>query len=108
MKEVEVKALIHVGFPSPPSFSVLDYVDYKRQTGYVNSRDFMFDELVEELPVVLRKFSNDITAKAMLSHRWGEFLSKDFREWIRAQIDWSGELEDGGASIENEEAVAWK
>jgi len=108
MKEVEVKALIHVGFPSPPSFSVLDYVDYKRQTGYVNSRDFMFDEMVEELPVVLRKFSNDIICKAILAHRYGELAAKDFRAWVRNQIDWSGELEDGGASIENEEAVAWK
>lgn len=84
----------------PLTFSVMDYVHLKKATGYVNSRDFMLDELIERLPKALKRFSNDVVAKSMLSHTYGELLAKDFREWIRCQMDESLEYADGGASIE--------
>jgi hypothetical protein len=44
---------------------------------------------------------NDMMAKRILRHDFGERLAIRFRDWIRAQMDPSEELEDGGASIED-------
>lgn len=85
---------------NPPTFSVMDYVRLKMETGYTNNRDFMLDELIERLPQAMKRFHNDVIAKSMLSHTYGEMLAKDFRAWIRSQMDESIEFADGGASIE--------
>ncbi len=90
-----------VGFASPPSFSVSDYVREVQAGPYVDCYDFRFNKLVDDLPVVLKKFTNDIVGKAILSHFYGEFMAKDFRAWVRNQMDPSIELEDGGAGCED-------
>jgi hypothetical protein len=57
--------------------------------------------LVEDFPIVVKKFTNDIVAKAILSHYYGERMAKDFREWVRSQMNPEDELEDGGAGIDD-------
>lgn len=92
------KEMVTVSIPVPPSFSVMEYVRELRLRPYRNDRDFRFDELINDLPVVMKKFHNDIVGKAILSHSYGEALAKDFREWVRGQLDESSMLEDAGAS----------
>lgn len=96
---------ITLAFPVPPTFSVLEYVNEVLGTPYVNTMDFRFDELVEDLPKILKAHTNNRVAKVMLSHVYGEQLSKHFREWVRAQLDPSLEYSDGGASCTDYDLV---
>lgn len=106
--ELNSEEMVKVTIEAPPSFSVLEWVDSVREAGYVNNRmDFNFDQLLEDLPTAMKTFSNDITAKAMLSHCYGELLAKAFRAWVRSQMREEDELPCGGASIgEDEEGLA--
>jgi hypothetical protein len=96
----ETEEMVTVGFPSPPSFSVVEFVRMVMVRGYTNRKyDYDFEELLDRVPDITKKYSNDILAKAILSHSFGEMLAKDFRNWIRSQMDESLEYADGGASI---------
>lgn len=94
------REVVQVKIEAAPSFSVLEYVDHIKTVGYVNNyMYFNFDQLLEDLPKAMKAYSNDIVAKAMLSHCYGEQLAKNFRNWIREQMDPSLEYACGGASI---------
>ena len=45
--------------------------------------------------------ANDMMAKIILRHDYGERLAILLRNWIRAQMDSSEELEDGGSGQES-------
>ena len=92
--------LIKITFEAPPSFSVLEYVKEVQERAYENNADFSFNELVNDLPTIMKRFTNDRVAKGILSHRYGELLAKDFRQWIRNQMDEGAMLDDAGASCE--------
>lgn len=104
MSEDKIKIVI----AAPPTFSVMDYVREVQERAYVNSIDFMFNELLADLPVVMKKYNNDMVAKAMLAHNYGEMLAKDFRQWVRNQMDESVMLPDAGASCVEYDEVPWE
>ena len=47
--------------------------------------------------------ANDMMAKIILRHDYGERIAILLRNWIRAQMDSSQELEDGGSGRESYE-----
>jgi len=94
------KELVQVSFPAPPSFSVKTFCDLVEQTGYVNHKyNYDLDRLKQYIPELNKRYLNDCVAKAILGHCFGEKLARDFRDWVRSQMDESLELPDGGASI---------
>lgn len=89
------------------SYSVQEFIDQCPKDLYKNGVDYRFIELVEDTPAILKKVTNDMLAKVILSHGYGIQLAKVFRDWIRSQMDESIQLPCGGASIvESEEAYA--
>lgn len=101
--EIEVR-----GEPVPPSFSVQEYVEDVIVNGHKNDYiNFNFDQLLADMPKAMNSFGNDIIAKAILCHCYGEGLAKHFRNWIRSQMHEEDELPCGGASIgEDEEGLS--
>jgi len=99
---------VTVTIEAPPSFSVVEYIELVKQEGYKNDyMNFNFDQLLEDLPKAMKSFTNDIVAKAILSHSYGEMLAKHFRNWVRSNMDETLEYACGGASIgEDEEGLA--
>lgn len=94
------REMVLVSFPAPLSFSVVEFVKVILERGYINKKyDYDFEGLLEVVPQISRKYANDCVAKAILSHCWGELLAKDFRTWVRSQLDESLMYEDAGASI---------
>lgn len=62
-----------------------------------------YQALRDQVMLFHQGHANDMMAKCILRHDFGERLAILFRNWIRAQMDSSEELEDGGSGLDNYE-----
>lgn len=85
---------------SRPLFIVRNFIEELDARPHKINYEFNLSKLLEDLPEFEKRKGNEVLSDKLLSHHYGELLSKQYLLWCRAKIPEAGLLPCAGSSIE--------